>query len=648
MIQQKLDNSIVRSMPIAWLLIAISLSLSGCGLLRETHHVTELARRTTFLEPRFYDYINSDKIAQREARLLAEQAWGEVAMTIPNASPDYQNGFTEGFADYLYRGGEGEPPVIPPRGYWNLRFLNQFGRLTINDWYEGFRHGVQVCKSSGLRSMWLVPTSLLGGLDEEDEDSLPSSEHQLWSADPDLTMNKMVQEKEPELEPLTNPDSPPIPDPNRDLGPDTDSSDDSSDADSMSSDDVADTDLPSLPDDQDETVSSGATEDLSNPFGNDPPEDDRDPLFEPTETDPLDDALSPEPMAPDADKVEDDIFGSPEGTFDSSDSFEVEDLDFDFQGSLPSPKRTGPLAIRTVNPVAQIPSYLENGKAKFSLTSGEYDDDIPLPPGSPISSSDSAAPIPPTRSAQPRTGASVQLNPLPLSIAPPQTRAISKPPKPPTNTYQRTNQPPASTRQQIGSSLTVTDMLMDAQPIRQQPRSQQTSQPPTTMWLDDKAPPKPIVPDGPVMRKEVSWEPFEADNSLTGFRAPNGSSNIDSDEDFGALNYEDIMDERTMHRSTQWTPQREQELPLRIGGPSIVNPIKSMPTSPQPRMKLRAEEKPKAVELKMGTPSELNELPKIYVRPQSAGTVQPFVPTNTGTPPSDSIEESALRWRDRN
>ena len=114
---------------------------SGCALTHETNRVFDLAKRTTQLEPGFYEYIRSDKVAQREARLLAQQAWAEVAANHGDATPDFKDGFLEGFADYLYRGGSGEPPVIPPRGYWHLRFLNHFGKATIGDWYEGFRQG---------------------------------------------------------------------------------------------------------------------------------------------------------------------------------------------------------------------------------------------------------------------------------------------------------------------------------------------------------------------------------------------------------------------------------------------------------------------------------------------------------------------------
>lgn len=184
-----------------WLL---GVSLSGCALTNETHRVFALAKRTTHIEPRFFEYVQSDRVAQREARLLAEQAWAEAAPTVPNASPDYENGFLEGFADYLYRGGSGEPPVIPPRGYWHLRFLNQFGKVSINDWYDGFRAGAQNCKARGIREMWVIPSSLLTSTDTS---AVPATPDQLPAFETDAVTEGST--KMPRM--VDYPEAPPVP-----------------------------------------------------------------------------------------------------------------------------------------------------------------------------------------------------------------------------------------------------------------------------------------------------------------------------------------------------------------------------------------------------------------------------------------------------
>lgn len=209
---------------------------SGCSVWRETNRVYDLARRTTQVEPHYYEYIRSDKVAQREARLLAKQSWAENPLN-GTASPDYKNGFMEGFADYLYRGGSGEPPVVPPRGYWNLRFLNQFGKVSVNDWYTGFRAGAADCKARGLRDMWLVPTSLVA---EASDSTANLSEGLEWSDDEtwdEETYRQRVEERKQEkarLEAIRKAkeeaeEDPPLPD---DVDADEDSSDESEDTES--------------------------------------------------------------------------------------------------------------------------------------------------------------------------------------------------------------------------------------------------------------------------------------------------------------------------------------------------------------------------------------------------------------------------------
>lgn len=180
--------------------LVVTVSFSGCALTHETGRVFRLAKRTVQIEPRFYEYIKSDRVAQREARLLAEQAWGEIAHAVPNASPDYENGFTEGFADYLYRGGSGEPPLVPPRGYWSLRFLNPQGKMVVEEWFAGFRHGAENCKTRGIRDMWVVPTSFVPEPDPPSaRPPIDDAEMKFMNPGPDMNF----QQAEPNAEPAS-------------------------------------------------------------------------------------------------------------------------------------------------------------------------------------------------------------------------------------------------------------------------------------------------------------------------------------------------------------------------------------------------------------------------------------------------------------
>jgi hypothetical protein len=74
-------------------------------------------------------------------------------------SCDYCRGFKEGFADYLYEGGTGEPPDLPPRNYWRIGYQTPAGRRAIGEYFDGFRHGAGVCQASGLRQYTTVPSA---------------------------------------------------------------------------------------------------------------------------------------------------------------------------------------------------------------------------------------------------------------------------------------------------------------------------------------------------------------------------------------------------------------------------------------------------------------------------------------------------------
>src|SRR5439155_20779353 len=93
---------------------------------------------------------------------LAEAAWQEItkANPDPSYSPDYVCGFKDGFADFLYAGGTGEPPPLPPRQYWKIKYETAEGHQAIEDWFAGFRHGASVAQTTGYRQWVTIPSSL--------------------------------------------------------------------------------------------------------------------------------------------------------------------------------------------------------------------------------------------------------------------------------------------------------------------------------------------------------------------------------------------------------------------------------------------------------------------------------------------------------
>ena len=104
-------------------------------------------------------------------RTWADQAWREQGGSDPGQcdSLAYTAGFKDGFVDYVYGGGSGEPPPVPPRPFWNVDIRNPRGHTEATDWFAGYRHGAQVAREEGYRKRTLVPLSMfLTGMSEED------------------------------------------------------------------------------------------------------------------------------------------------------------------------------------------------------------------------------------------------------------------------------------------------------------------------------------------------------------------------------------------------------------------------------------------------------------------------------------------------
>jgi hypothetical protein len=120
--------------------------------------------RSTIIEP--VHYCNSLELVLECARnrALADAAWEEVERTKSDGaySGDYAAGFHEGFTDYLFAGGSGEPPPVPPRRYWKIYYQTPRGYQAAQEWFAGFRHGAGVAKQSAYRRFLVVPSSLAG------------------------------------------------------------------------------------------------------------------------------------------------------------------------------------------------------------------------------------------------------------------------------------------------------------------------------------------------------------------------------------------------------------------------------------------------------------------------------------------------------
>src|SRR5262249_32778353 len=107
-----------------FLVAASCLSGSGCC---GTYY---LALRTLVIEPAEYCF----RIGGHRSRDMYRE-WAEIALreetgcgAATMGGPDYAEGFEEGFVEYIYGGGTGEPPPVPPRKYWNVALRDSAGK----------------------------------------------------------------------------------------------------------------------------------------------------------------------------------------------------------------------------------------------------------------------------------------------------------------------------------------------------------------------------------------------------------------------------------------------------------------------------------------------------------------------------------------
>jgi hypothetical protein len=129
-----------------WLL-GLSIALSGCALVEDTGRNFHVAVATPFEERR-------EKARNQQ---WAEEAWQTVCNDTGASahSIDFAQGFKDGFAEYLFRGGDGELPLAAPLRYRDVKYQNPQGYQAIQDWFEGYRLGAARAHDSGARK-WIT------------------------------------------------------------------------------------------------------------------------------------------------------------------------------------------------------------------------------------------------------------------------------------------------------------------------------------------------------------------------------------------------------------------------------------------------------------------------------------------------------------
>jgi hypothetical protein len=98
----------------------------------------------------------------REYRNWAKANWEWIKRSPCGAvySEDYACGFQDGFVAYVWRGGSGEPPPLPPPRYRTAHYRTPEGYRAIEQWFAGWRHGATVAQEQGYRRLVTGPCSL--------------------------------------------------------------------------------------------------------------------------------------------------------------------------------------------------------------------------------------------------------------------------------------------------------------------------------------------------------------------------------------------------------------------------------------------------------------------------------------------------------
>lgn len=118
------------------------------------------AYQTLIREPKQFSWRKDRCESRTLYASWAAGAWAEQRSNgVPCQSSDYVLGFQDGFVEYCYAGGSGEPPPIPPRPYWNS--LNRVAPLNKSayEWFDGYRLGARVARDGGYRAQAVVPAS---------------------------------------------------------------------------------------------------------------------------------------------------------------------------------------------------------------------------------------------------------------------------------------------------------------------------------------------------------------------------------------------------------------------------------------------------------------------------------------------------------
>jgi hypothetical protein len=127
-------------------------------------------------EPAAFSWKHDRKRSLEIYARWADQAWAEEMGSCPEmpSATEYRLGFRDGFVDYVWAGGNGEPPPVPPRQFWNAMLRSPDGKQGADLWFAGYRHGARVARFGGYRELGTIRSSLYGLEPHSNETGYPT------------------------------------------------------------------------------------------------------------------------------------------------------------------------------------------------------------------------------------------------------------------------------------------------------------------------------------------------------------------------------------------------------------------------------------------------------------------------------------------
>jgi len=145
--------------PYRWIVLLLCFQFTGCAICHDM-------KRRLFWEPQEFSWPDDRTLSLKIYRGQAEEIWAQIRQSDPDlrCAQNFEAGFKDGFVDYVFAGGSGDPPPVPPRRYWNVDFRTPGGHAVANQWTEGYRLGVRTARERGFRDQAVLQATFRYGL----------------------------------------------------------------------------------------------------------------------------------------------------------------------------------------------------------------------------------------------------------------------------------------------------------------------------------------------------------------------------------------------------------------------------------------------------------------------------------------------------